>query len=303
MSERRRQGLCYNCDEQYVLGHKCPRLFYLEVADFDEEAPADDNPSAEEQPPLISLHAITGVRAENTMKIRVSIGGREFTALLDSGSTHNFISDVAAPMAGLHFNSGGGATVVVANGDRVACRGLAHEVPIRIGQEDFAMDCYTIPLDCYDMVLGVAFPRTLGPVLWDFNDLCLAFWRQGRRVLWKGLDASRHDIAPTGHLHAIHHSEPELLEHLLQSFDDVFATPAGLPPPRACDHRIHLKPNTAPVAVRPYRYPQLQKDELEAQCATMLEQGIIRPSTSPFSAPVLLMALGVFAWTTAHSTR
>jgi len=69
MSERRRQGLCYNCDERYVRGHKCPRLFYLEVADFDEEAPADDNPSADKQPPLISLHAVTGVRAENTMKL------------------------------------------------------------------------------------------------------------------------------------------------------------------------------------------------------------------------------------------
>ena len=41
------------------------------------------------------------------------------------------------------------------------------------------------------------------------------------------------------------------------------------------DHRIHLLPGTAPVAVRLYRYPQLQKDELERQCATMLSQGII----------------------------
>ena len=38
-----------------------------------------------------------------------------------------------------------------------------------------------------------------------------------------------------------------------------------------------------------YRYPQLQKDELERQCTTMLEQGIIRPSTSPLSASVLLV--------------
>ena len=179
---------------------------YLEVADFDDDAPADANPSADEQPPLISLHAITGVRTENTMKLRVSIGGREFTALLDSSSTHNFISDVAAPIAGLLFNSGGGATVVVANGDCVACRGLAHDVAIRIGQEDFAVDCYTIPLDCYDMVLGMAFLRTLGPILWDFDYLCLAFSRQGRRVLWKGLGASHSDISPTGHLYAIHHS-------------------------------------------------------------------------------------------------
>jgi len=55
------------------------------------------------------------------------------------------------------------------------------------------------------------------------------------------------------------------------------------------NHRIHLLPGTAPVAVRPYRYLQLQKDELERQCVAILQQGIIRPSTSPFSAPVLLV--------------
>jgi len=61
----------------------------------------------------------------------------------------------------------------------------------------------------------------------------------------------------------------------------------GLPLPRTRDHSIHL-PGTAPVAVRPYRYPQLQKDELERQCRAMEEQGLIRHSSSPFSAPVLV---------------
>jgi len=41
--ERRRQGLCYNCDEPYVPGHVCQRLFYLESGDYIEEdaAPAE----------------------------------------------------------------------------------------------------------------------------------------------------------------------------------------------------------------------------------------------------------------------
>jgi hypothetical protein len=52
---------------------------------------------------------------------------------------------------------------------------------------------------------------------------------------------------------------------------------------------IHLLPGTAPVAVRPYRYPQLLKDEVERQCQDMLAQGIIQPSTSLLSAPVLLV--------------
>ena len=41
--ERRRQGLCFNCDEPYKPGHACPRLFYLEVADYiPEDAVAAD---------------------------------------------------------------------------------------------------------------------------------------------------------------------------------------------------------------------------------------------------------------------
>ena len=44
--ERRRQGLCYNCDEPYVRGHQCQRLFYLECTDF------VDGPDTE--PPLLA---------------------------------------------------------------------------------------------------------------------------------------------------------------------------------------------------------------------------------------------------------
>jgi hypothetical protein len=80
-----------------------------------------------------------------------------------------------------------------------------------------------------------------------------------------------------------------VLNQLLHSFDDVFSEPSGLPLSRDYDHRIHLKPHVEPVVVAPYRYSQLQKNELETQCIKMMQQGIIRPSTSPFSALVLLV--------------
>jgi hypothetical protein len=46
MVEHRKQGLCYNCDEPYVWGHKCARLFFLEASDYIVEEPdkADANP-------------------------------------------------------------------------------------------------------------------------------------------------------------------------------------------------------------------------------------------------------------------
>jgi hypothetical protein len=87
-----------------------------------------------------------------------------------------------------------------------------------------------------------------------------------------------------------------LLADLLQQHNDIFNEPQGLLPARPYDHHIHLLPDTAPVAVRPYRYPQLQKDELEHQVAVMLAQGILRISTSPFSAPVLLVRKSDGTW-------
>jgi hypothetical protein len=110
----------------------------------------------------------------------------------------------------------------------------------------------------------------------------MAFWRDDHRVQWCG---STSPAATRLAAAAIH----DLMQLLLAEFADLFAEPAGLPPARSFDHRIHLQPGTPPVVVCPYRYPQLLKDEVEAQCAAMLAQGIIRASTSAFSAPVLLV--------------
>jgi hypothetical protein len=134
----------------------------------------------------------------------------------------------------------------------------------------------------YEMVWGCQWLRTLGPVLWDFATQAMSFWGLDHPVQWHGIAS-----ASTSHLHSA--TTDDVLQGLLDEFADVFATPMSLPPSRPVDHRIHLLPGTDPIVVRPYRYPQLLKDEIEQQCSAMLAQGLIRPSTSPFSAPVLLV--------------
>lgn len=76
---------------------------------------------------------------------------------------------------------------------------------------------------------------------------------------------------------------------LLQQFASVFSALVSLSPIRSCDHAIPLVPGAQPVNVRPYRYPPSLKDEIEKQVDGMLKQGLIRPISSSFSSPVLLV--------------
>ena len=69
--ERRRLGLCYNCDEKFGRGHNrvCKRLFLLDSAiedDTDDGATTDEDTAGEETPHF-SLNAIAGVSFSDTM--------------------------------------------------------------------------------------------------------------------------------------------------------------------------------------------------------------------------------------------
>ena len=140
-------------------------------------------------------------------------------------------------------------------------------------------------------MLGVNWLSSLGPIIWDFNNLTMKFWRHGRQIIWTSLGKPRPDQP---RLHTL--SPTATMEALLTSFSHLFRDPQGLPPQRRYDHRIHLKDPSKSTTVRPYRYPHLQKAELEKQCQDMLAQGIIRYSTSPFSSPVLLVKKQDGSW-------
>ena len=90
---------------------------------------------------------------------------------------------------------------------------------------------------------------------------------------------------------------PTAIQNLIDEYSELFAEPSSLPPRRDADHQIPLLPGSQLVNVRPYRYSPAQKSEIEKQVNEMLQNGIIRTSSSPFASPVLLV-LGDFVWTT-----
>lgn len=84
-------------------------------------------------------------------------------------------------------------------------------------------------------------------------------------------------------------SLPVEVQTLLEQFSDLFQQPDSLPPSRACNHAIPLLLGAQPFYIRPYHYPPALKDEIKRQVKDMLTQGLIQPSTSLFSSPMLLV--------------
>jgi hypothetical protein len=89
----------------------------------------------------------------------------------------------------------------------------------------------------------------------------------------------------------MHNLKPLQLLQLLSEYADVFAEPQELPPSRAYDHAIQLKPDAAPFNARPYRYSPEHKTEIEQHVRKMLPAGFITQSMLPFASPVLLVLL------------
>ena len=76
----------------------------------------------------------------------------------------------------------------------------------------------------------------------------------------------------------------------MRDFSDVFPEDLpGIPPIRQVEFRIDLIPGAAPVAKAPYRLAPSEMQELSSQLQELLSKGFIRPSSSPWGAPILFV--------------
>ena len=86
---------------------------------------------------------------------------------------------------------------------------------------------------------------------------------------------------------ALTHSNLQaIIDHHSVIFGDMLK---GLPPKRDHDHAIQLVLGSQPPNIRPYRYPHIQKSDIEKIVEEMLEARIIRHSQSAYSSPVVLV--------------
>lgn len=222
------------------------------------------------------------------------IQSKEISILLDSRSSHTFISaHLSTQLAGITTH----ATPVkaqVANGCIIQCVSELLQVEWSINGFIFHFDLKVLPLQCYDMIVGMDWLEFVSPMRIDWHNKWVAIPYHASTIL-QGILPSLLECSVI-QVYALEDvSEdtqpifPDYIQAIMEEFATVFAEPSGIPPSQHCDHAIPLIPGARPVNVQPYRYPPALKDEIEKQVAAMLDQGVIQHSNSPFCSPVLLV--------------
>ncbi|XP_068662916.1 uncharacterized protein [Aristolochia californica] len=250
MDQRKAKG-CFNCDEQYVQGHRCKRLFSICLwEDCEDILPEEEIVETNQEGPEISLHAMTDLYSSNTMQVKAQLHHLHLLALVESGSTHNFISQPTAEQLGLVVQQQTCLSISVANGAKITSVGISPTTHFDIEGHTFIAYFLVIPLFGFDLVLGIKWLQLLGPILLDFQALTMTFTEDHRQITLHGTQAPVPCALQAVQLHCTNNCK---LSQLLTDFEDNFQEPTALLPIRHCDHRIRLKTGTEPVVVRPYR--------------------------------------------------
>ncbi|KAL4367918.1 hypothetical protein GQ457_05G016100 [Hibiscus cannabinus] len=333
IEERRKKGLCFWCAAKYTPGHKCPRsqLFQISVEGVDEEGETEvfldcedggeliNRENGRADSPTLSLQAMWGASSWETMKLQMKIGEVSCIALLDSGSSHNFMSWALVKKIGMGMSQRTQFKVMVADGNTLGTMGECKAVRWESQGHIFTTDFLVLPLKHCEMVLEVQWFAELGAIKWNFNEMSMEFPLEGINIKLLGHKTGNLEMmnsklcsklvkssnSPfTGSLLYVNtqleikgKGQPsEELRRLLNRYEDVFEEPKGLPPARGHDHRIKLLDEQAVVKARPYRYPASQKDEIEKLIKEMLENGVIRDSNSAFSSPIVIVKKKDDSW-------
>ncbi|XP_028775121.1 uncharacterized protein LOC114732011 [Neltuma alba] len=330
LTRRRELGLCFKCAEKFGPNHICKnKNLQVMILDLEAEKSEDGKVETDKEEEAtemeeggnmtmeLSLNSISGFGSNHTMKVRGWLAEEEVIILIDSGATHNFVSEELVNKKGIEVDEIAEYTVAVGDGRRLRRRQRCPKVNLKVQGLEINQIFYPFPLSGVDMVLGVEWLRSLGDVNVNWSRLTMKIGKPGNRVCLQGdpsLTKSQVTLKSLIRLmkkkeevylieyNGLTNEETETreiapeIQALLEQFPTVCQATEGLPPPRSKDHAIVTRSGEQPPNIRPYRYPHLQKNEIEKMVKDMLQAGIIQPSNSPYSSPVLLVKKKDGSW-------
>lgn len=280
--------------------------------------------------PLPCRLRLTSARivSNNLCLVEGSISGRRAVFLVDSGASASYVDTEWLQLSGLkHAAKISPDSVALADGTSVVSDALLPQARIHIGTYKDRLSFHATRLSGFDAVLGKDWLDRLSPKA-DFKSNTFVFQHAGKRhtirgnpklLLQKPLpDGSLHPLilsfselrrATHQRLHmmlaCVREAKPDAdaskpsvdVSSLLSQFSDIFPSDLpGMPVDRHIQHDIELEPGHSPPNRPVIRMTAEQLQGLQEILQDFLDKGFIKPSVSPYGAPVLLIKKPDGSW-------
>jgi hypothetical protein len=201
---------------------------------------------------FFSMHVVQGTEAPQTVKLMAHLFAKKIIMLVDSGSSSSFISQPLAKLGPNIIPLSHPVQVQVANGQIISCTHYLPQCKITLQGHTFYLNLKVLPLQCYDVILGMDWLTSRSPMEIHWEEKWLAFTSRQQRVVLQGLVL---DLFTMDHISASHlcHLERldelwctvelhkkvnsdlttailEEIQHLVHEYNSLFDKPSGLPP-------------------------------------------------------------------------
>lgn len=244
------------------------------------------------------------------------LNNRYASILFDTGADRIFVSTTFMPLLGIAPTPlGVGYDVELANGDVERIGTIIRGYTLNFLNRPFNIDLLPVTLGSFDVIIGMDWLTKYHVNI--IRDEKIVRVPYGKKVL--SIQGDRGIRGNPSRLSVISCTNiPKLVEKgcylfvaqistkkevekeknekhieyvpIVREFQEVFLDDLpGLPPARQVEFQIELIPSTAPVAQAPFRLAPTELEELSKQLTELIEKGFIRPSSSPWGAPVLFV--------------
>jgi hypothetical protein len=243
--------------------------------------------------------------------------GHSALVLLDSGAEHTYISADWVQRHNIRPIPIPDCEAAMIDGTPLSVVGQLQTSILRLATFQTSVAPRVVPISGYDVILGRSWLRKVKPTInWDSGTTTVN--SKGRQYIIPPASFPSNTSAtnpigvitaiqykkvhdPQDDLYVIRVGSPDTtastpavdpqVQQLLQQFVDVFPSqlPKGLPPSRAIDFEIELEPGKPPPSRPTYRLSSEELAELKSTLTDLLDNEFIKPSVSPFGAPILFV--------------
>jgi hypothetical protein len=206
------------------------------------------------------------------------------TVLFDSGASHSFISSSFVEKHKIPTVLLKAPLLTRTPGGNINCQLGCLRVRINLSGVEFLADLVVLKSGGIDVILGMDWLSRHNGLIGCTDKVVHLTNPEGVQVICHTRDSKFDPM--------VFNMEAQPLEGVpvVNEYPDVFPEELpGMPPDRDIEFVIDLIPGTSPIAKRPYRMAASELTELKKQLEELQRIGFIRPSSSPWGAPVLFV--------------